>query len=179
MATDLKRSTTGHSAELHCQGVGKKKKKKENLKTSRRWVPSICFRHRSCWRTSQLPACSSPVQPGEGETQVIIRSCSHPAPRAGALPTPPQAGGRSCSHPRGVSRSPGSRRWPLAEAQCPSPGLREQEAAPPGAASSKCSGCTIPLRPVGTAARGQLAGRKAADLQPPSPTTYIRTYAYI
>lgn len=30
VATDLKRSTTGHSAELHCQGVGKKKKNRKS-----------------------------------------------------------------------------------------------------------------------------------------------------
>lgn len=83
-----------------------KEKKIEDLKTSGRWVPSIWFRHQCYWRTSRLPAHSSPAQPGEGETQVIIRSCSHPVPRAGALPKPPRAGGRACSHPsRGEQES--------------------------------------------------------------------------
>lgn len=80
-------SVARHSAELRCQGLGERKIKE--LKTGKHWVLSVCFRHRSCCRTSRLPARSSPAQPGEGETQVVIRSCSHPAPRAGALPKAP------------------------------------------------------------------------------------------
>lgn len=156
-------------------GVRGEEKIKE-LKSGEHWVPSVCFRHRSCWRTSRLPARSSPAQPGEGETQVVIRSCSHPAPRAGALPKAPGARRSARSHPSG-----GERESPLASVAFNSspvivPGgswnrrqlPREQPAANASAAASHRSR-PARLRAGNSPAEGRVIGD-------PSPATYRRVY---
>lgn len=170
-AARLRGSTARHSTELRCQGVGKKKT--EDLKTSRHWVPSICLRHRSCWRTSRLPARSSPAQLGEGETQVIIRSCSHLAPGAGALPKPPRAGGRACSHPSGGEQE--SRLASVAFSCSPVtvPGAHRTGRSSPGSSQQKTLPLCHPTVPSGHGFVRATHRQKGSQFATPPPQAAI------
>lgn len=160
-----RQAPVGSRARPRAKPLPRGKRKPGGLKSSRHWVLSLCFGHRSCWRTSRLLLTALLRSPEKEKLKSSLGAAVIRLPELGLCQNHCEL--EEELPPLGASWSPALLRWPLAQAQCLFPGLMEQEAAPLGASSSKCCRCAIP---PGTASCLQPACRKAATCNPPSPT---------